>query len=239
MIPMKCNRIKDYLLDLIFPNRCFLCNIIISWDKLCCDSCLEKIPYIDEKICPKCGKSNCICDLGICYDRCFSVAWYDKMMRNAVVRFKVESPHNFAKFFADKISEMIKEEHISIDIVTCTPMSKKSLKERGYNQASYLGKYVAKELNLPFDDNILIKKDSEVHQHDLSFEERLENSFKSFSFNASKDVKGKRILLIDDIITTGSTLNACSRLLKNHNASFVACATACNRRFENPENVDN
>lgn len=228
---MKADKIKDFLLDLIFPNRCFMCNNIILWDKTCCDECFKQIPFIDEKLCPKCGKANCVCNLNICYDKCFSIAWYDSVMKNAVVRFKRESPYNFSKFFGKELSKQILAENFSFDIVTCTPMSKKSRKDRGYNQASYLAKVIANELDVKFDEKLLFKKDSKIHQHELGFDERMENAFKSFSFNDSKDVKGKRILLVDDIVTTASTLNSCARLLKNNGAKSVVCAVACNTKY--------
>lgn len=232
---MKLNEYKffnmRFWLDFILPNRCAFCNKIIVWDKLCCENCEKDFPYIDVPTCPRCGKANCICENKISYDRCFSVGWYDKNMRNAVVRYKLQSPDNFAEFFADKLCKMIKSENLLFDIVTCTPMSKKSLKERGYNQASVLGKAVAKRLDAPFDDKILTKIDNNISQHSLSFEKRAENAKHMFNFTKGKDVKNKKILLVDDVITTGSTLNSCATILKGEGALSVVCATALNTKF--------
>ena len=94
---------KRFWLDFILPNRCAFCKEIIPWDKQTCESCLEKIPYIDKKLCKKCGKAGCICERGINYDAALSIAWYDDFMQSAVVKFKLSSPENFSLFFAEKI----------------------------------------------------------------------------------------------------------------------------------------
>lgn len=221
---------KRFWLDFILPNRCPFCNKVIVWNEICCDECLKNFPYIDVPTCQKCGKSTCICEQEISYDRCFSIGWYDKNMRNAVVRFKVQSPDNFAEFFAQRIAEIITKENLKFDIVTCTPMSKSSLKERGYNQASILAKAVAVKLNMPFDDKLLTKLDTKISQHNLHIEERAENAKHIFKFTKDKNVKDASVLLIDDVITTGSTLNSCAKILKNEGALSVVCATALNTK---------
>lgn len=227
---------KRFLLDLIMPNRCPFCNCIIKWNECCCDKCREDVPYIDRRLCSKCGKASCICERGISYDKAFSVLWYDDNMTKAVVRYKTQSPDSFAQFISEKLVAKLKEAGTDdFDLVTCTPMSKKKLRNRGYNQAAILGKAVADKLKLSFDENILVKFDSKTSQHELGFEERIENADKSFGFNNAKNVKGKKILLVDDVITTASTLNSCSKLLKKNGAVFVVCATACNTKYLNRE----
>jgi len=136
-----------------------------------------------------------------------------------------------------KIVDLLKSKNLTqFDLVTCTPIGKSAYKDKGFNHASVLGKCVAENLNLPFDDRILYKKKNVSVQHTLSYDERIKNASKSFSFNSKKDVKGMKILLCDDIITTGSTLNACAKLLKDNGAELVVCAVACNTKY-NKETV--
>ena len=224
---------KRFWLDLLAPNRCPFCDEIIHYDKVCCDKCKENLPYIDRELCEKCGKALCVCESNISYDGCVSVVWYDDSMISPVVRFKTKTPDNFSHFFADRIVEKLKSKELTdFDLVTCTPSGKTSLKEKGFNHAGILGKCIAERRNLPFDDKLLLKNEDNYVQHTLDFEERAENAKKSFEFNTKKDVKGKRILLCDDIITTGSTLSACAEVLKANGAEFVSCAVACNTLYK-------
>ena len=226
-----------FWLDIIFPNRCAFCKEIIPWDDYSCESCAEKLPYIDKEICERCGKRICICEsAGICYDRCYSVVWYEESIRNAVVRFKTESPENFAGFFGEKLAEKILKDNLNIDIVTSVPSSIKVLRQRGYNQASELGRKTAEYLKTPFYHNLLSKKNSAVKQHDLSMKERAEYVKGLYNFSGNVSVKGKSILLCDDIITTGSTLNACAAVLKENGARSVICAVAANTDYINNKN---
>lgn len=221
---------KRFWLDLIMPNRCAVCNKILPWDKLCCDNCLEELPYIDKPLCEVCGKPDCICSNGIHYDRCFSIVWYNEQMKAPVVRFKNQSPGNFAMLFAEKLACKIRETDIpAIDVVTAVPMSRSSMKERGYNQAYELAASLAKQLGIEqVSDKILSKRNSRSAQHELSAEERKKVVEKLYYFSGKYDVKGKNILLCDDIITTGSTLDRCAEILKENGAAAVICAVAAN-----------
>lgn len=224
---------KRFWLDLIAPNRCAFCDEIIDYKKLCCDKCRDNLPIIDRALCDKCGKASCVCDSCILYDGCVSVVWYDESMISPVVRYKTKTPDNFSEFFALEIVNKLKEKgNADFDIVTCTPIGKTAFKEKGFNHASVLGKKIAELLKLPYDDKLLIKTEDGFVQHTLGFEERAENAMKSFEFNTKKNVKNKKILLCDDIITTGSTLNACAKLLKDNGCEYVFCATACNTLYK-------
>lgn len=223
---------KRFWLDFLFPNRCAFCGKIINWDLCCCEKCAEKIPYVDEKLCEKCGKPECVCEREIHYDRCFSVAWYDERMKAAVVKFKSESPENFAGFFSERLAEMInKSELPQIDVITAVPMSKKSRAQRGYNQAFEIAKCMGGFLGIKASDNILVKKNTTFSQHRLSYIERTQKVKGVYGFSGKADVRDKTILLCDDIITTGSTLDECAKVLKENGAKYVICATAANTRL--------
>ena len=225
---------KRFWLDLLAPNRCAFCNGIIEYDKVCCEDCREKLPYIDKELCDRCGKAECMCNENISYDGCVSVVWYDESMVSPVVRFKTKTPDNFSQFFAKELYKLLNNRGLTdFDLVTCTPSTKSKIKEKGFNQAAVLGGYIAKEMNLPFDDKVLVKYEDGGVQHTLNRQEREKNADKAFGFNSRKDVKGKKILLCDDIITPGSTFNACARILKERGAELVVCAAACNTCYKN------
>lgn len=218
---------KRFWLDFIMPNRCMCCNKIIVWNENCCEECRNNLPYIDMDICKKCGFTPCICSEDIAYDRFFTVVWYDKKMRNVVVRFKEDNPDNFSDFFSELLCQQIKSEKLDIDIVTCVPMSESSLRKRGYNQAEVLSEYISKGLGVKLQTDILVKNDTRMSQHTLDSQGRETNAYKAFSFSDRVSVNGKNILICDDIMTTGSTLNVCAKILKSNGAGKVYCATAC------------
>lgn len=226
---------KRFWLDLIMPNRCCFCKKIIKWNLYCCDECAKTIPYIDEPICKLCGKDTCICSRGLSYNYCFSVVWYDSIVRNSIVKFKSESPENFCLLFGKNLAEQISESSCcsEIDLITCIPMTNKSKRERGYNQAFELARVIGKSINKNVSDKILIKKRDSISQHKLQYEQRLTNIKNLFNISSKCNIKGKTILLIDDVITTGSTLDACSKVLKQNGAKVVICAVVANTKLIN------
>lgn len=176
-----------------------------------------------------------MCSRGLSYDYCFCVVWYNPIMHSAVVKYKVESPDNFCMLFGDNLAKQIKKTNYAsnIDIVTCTPMTKKSKRKRGYNQAYELAKVIARFLEVPVTDKILVKNRDNVSQHELTFEERLLNTKNLFGASPSVNLRGKTVLLVDDVITTGSTLNSCTKVLKARGASTVICAAVATTKLHN------
>jgi ComF family protein len=103
-------------------------------------------------------------------------------------------------------------------------MAKKNKSERGYNQAEVLAKFISKEINKPFNNKILKKIKKDLSQHKLTYTERREAVKGAYDINFSNYIKGKTVLICDDVITSSATLNECSRILKQHGARKVICA---------------
>ena len=113
------------------------------------------------------------------------------------------------------------------DIITSVPISKKRLKERGYNQSTIIAKSLAKDLGLQYTDNLLFKKMDNIPQSLLKKENREDNVKNVYSFNTKRKekVKNEKILIVDDIFTTGSTANECARILKNEKVEKIGILT--------------
>lgn len=224
------NNIKKYVLDIFFPNRCPFCGKVIKWNENCCEKCFTEIPYITTEYCKKCGKENCICsEVQISYDGCASVTYYSGIIKDGIVKFKTDKALNLVDVFeSDLYNNLNRITDISnIDFVTFVPMNKSAKHSRGYNQAEVIAGKISKIICKPVISDILIKSKNDIIQHELNRNERRMMVKGLFDFNRKfiKAVKGKNILLCDDIITTGSTLNECASVLKQNGAESVYCIT--------------
>ncbi len=221
------NKIKLYLSDILFPNRCPFCGKFIKWDKLLCESCADKSVCANDVICRSGSKDKH-------FDRMYAAYFYDgEGVTDAVYRFKHEGSPNFAELAAeDCVAHMLSENAPKPDIIVPVPMGKRKRSVRGFNQAEIFAKSIAKRLDIPIRNDILFKYDEKDEQHYHNAEERKERVktlFYGCAVSGVKDMKfeGSHALLCDDVITTGSTVDRCAELLKARGVREVtvfACA---------------
>lgn len=206
------NKFFKFVLNLIYPCRCAFCNTVIAQDSLACDECREKVADI-HTIKTVLGNSYCV-----------SPFPYDDIYKQAVKNFKFGKNKYYAETMAYYIVASIRENYdVSMfNCVTSVPQTKKRLKKKGFNHAEQLGRSVADLLKIPYVE-CLVKIKENQYQHSLKREFRQANVKGVFEI-ADKEIKGKNILLIDDVTTTGATLRECSKILiKNKNE--VYCGT--------------
>ena len=217
---------KAYLLDILFPNRCPFCNEIIMWNKSVCDNCRSKLVNACDKICHKCGCAPCVCDNSNEFDSVYAAVFFDdKNVSNAIYDFKQTGMSNLAEYTAEIVCEHISE----ADLVASVPMGKRKRRERGHNQADILAKCIGECLDIPFEHNLLYKVDTKAEQHHFSERERAER-VKDLFYGSNSDLSGKTIILCDDVMTTGSTVNRCAELLKGMGAAkVIVCVCAVTR----------
>ena len=233
--------VKKYVLDIFFPNRCAFCGKVIKWSDTCCRKCFDEIPFIVTEHCKKCGQEICMCnETEIYYDGCISITDYSGIVREGIINFKLDKAVNLVDVFKDDIYKKLLSitDVNKIDVVTAVPMHRSTKRSRGYNQADIISKAVSKVINKPANSKLLIKQSSDVAQHKLNRYER-EKAVKGL-FSADEkhkgEIDGKTILLCDDIITTGSTLNECARILKDSGAKYVFCFTIASTRLDDGKN---
>ena len=212
-------RISKTLLSLIYPTRCPYCNKIIKTDQVFCDECEVSFPVISK-----------IRSLDIIDQReilCMSLFDYHSKVKSAIWSFKFRGKSEFSYNFSVKIVDCIRSSNmfnIKYDFITSVPMTFSRYVNRGYNQASLIGKDISKILNIPY-KKLLKKIVNNKIQHTLNKNERAKNVqgvYKAININ---NIKGKTILLCDDIVTTGNTLSECARILLNAGAEKVLCVT--------------
>lgn len=157
------------------------------------------------------------CDGMIC------VGKYSESLKNSLKRFKFSNKPSyyraFGKLLALKFQNTLKKD--SIDFIIPVPLYKGKQKQRGYNQAALIAGYTAKLLEKPLLQNILIKAYDSKSQSTLSRDQRIANVEGVFSVNSPEAVRNKNIFLVDDIVTTGSTINQCCKVLKQAGANLV------------------
>lgn len=206
--------------ELFFPISCVGCETNSTW---LCPSCEQKIEYFKEEICYKCGKQSNnfkVCaDCKEYLDGVYILGSYkDKILKKLIWDYK----YNYIKDLSEVISSLFLKNfknnlNINFSLVP-VPLYKKKLRVRGYNQSEVIAKEISRKTNIPYFNYIKRIKDTKP-QMELSKILRIDNIFNAFEVTG--DVGGKNIYLVDDVVTTGSTLEECSRVLKEAGANEV------------------
>lgn len=215
-------KIRPNLLGrLLFTNRCRVCEKVIELGETFCESCSVEKLRVPEKTLENQTLSNKNFDL---YTAPF---YYDADVRKCIHNFKYDGFKNASEFLADEMIKVLERDFKTQnpDIVTCVPMTKKRKRQKGYNQCEILTKYISKAFSLKSLPNLIVKIKDTPTQVNLNYEERIKNLKGAFKVNEKYDIKGKTILLCDDVRTTSSTLDECSKALKRAGASRVICVT--------------
>lgn len=226
------------LAKFIFPNFCLGCKAEIASYGLCQD-CFKEVSFYTPNSCLKCGLefewqdsfakvcAACIYQSPL-YDRHISCVDFKAILRKIIIDYKYYDQQINHQYLVNLLLQKISyfEEY---DIICAVPMYWKKLFFRNFNQAAYLARALAKAEAKPFYP-LLVKKRNTMPQMALSLLMRKENLKGSIEINNKYDIKGKKILLVDDVYTTGSTLNECTKVLKKAGASCVYCLTVARRQ---------
>lgn len=225
-----------FVLDLLYPAkpRCSICGRIGAG--AACDKCMASLDYLQGITCLHCGKqlnenynySSCPdCITGIFYyDRAYSCFEYSGMGKKLVYKLKYEGKTQLAKVISALMEERLRNEGLAIDAIVPVPLHGNKLKERGFNQSCLIAQELGGRLGKPVIDCLERTKETK-EQYNLDRTQRYLNINGAFSVKLSYNIgKYKSILLVDDIYTTGSTANECSKVLKRAGAEKVYVVTA-------------
>lgn len=229
--------ISDILKRIFYPDDfgCIVCDARglhrkIHANAVICDDCIAKMHKVGSVTCKKCGRhvgsTDSLCEAcakhDLMFDSAFSVYCYDGVMRDLIHKFK----YSGAMWLADFGAESMVQEHdisaLDIDIVTFVPMYAKKQRTRGYNQAELLANKFAEYTGKNHAD-LLVRKVNTTPQSQLDKDERMKNIENAIALNKQyvNTVKNKNIIIIDDVLTTGSSLNECAKVLKENGAAKV------------------
>ena len=233
-------KILNFIISLIFPRTCSLCgeNISFKDNKNICDKCINTLPKLDGLVCHKCSLpladggatcSDCKETKNIYFKVLKSPFVYTDKIRVLIKKLKYSQRPFLAKDLSKLMTDFIIKENIdkNIDIIVPVPIHWYKGLMRGYNQAALLAEGISKFLNKPVYNKTLTRTKYTKPQFKLKKQQRIENLEDMFAVNKKyADVlKEKNVLLIDDIATTCSTANQCSKVLKENKAKQVIVVT--------------
>jgi ComF family protein len=225
--------LKGAALDFLFPRFCVGCG---KEGDFICKSCQTELTRIESPVCQKCGKpqaypagflegnqslcSNCI-DWESDIDGMRSPFRFEGTIRKAVHEFKYRNLRAIAGQLTKLMGDYLQGSDVPFDIIVPVPLHPRRLRERGYNQSQLLANELSKLTGAPVNYSCLVRKVYNVPQAKTSsVAERRQNVIGIFSC-ANEDLLEKRVLLIDDVTTSGATLNACASALKTGGALSV------------------
>lgn len=218
----------EKVLDLIFPPKCGFCGEITSDKQFVCENCYNLSIQKYTNRCKLCGKiaygEMCVeCqNKTIYYDELIFCSEYTDEIKHKIHLYKFKDKKHYYHFFTELLYR--KTKGVRTDYIVSVPISKERYKERGYNQSELIAKKLSKLLEIPYIPNLLIKTRDTKRQSMQNFKMRKESVKNVFEVADNIDVGGSALLLIDDIFTTGSTVNECSKVLKKAGSKNIKVA---------------
>ncbi len=210
--------IINWFLDLLYPPRCAFCRRLLNErEHGVCRSCRRRY----DNNCVRREVKNTVL--------CIAPLRYEDEVRQSLLRYKFHGVTAYGAAYAEFLAKCIDESEISCDIITWVPLSRRRLRKRGYDQARILAEETAKILGLPC-EQLLKKKINTRPQSGIgSAEARRKNAQGVYVCSVPEKAKDRRILVIDDIVTTGSTLSECASELQKAGCAAVYAAAAASR----------
>lgn len=214
-------KVFDYILSLIYPPKCVFCGTVIDKSDIC-EECKKTLPFT---------KGDSIYQKFPFVDKCISPLYYKDYVRRAVLRFKFAGCSCYSRRLGGIMSECA-ENNLdcgSIDMISCIPLSRKRMHDRGYNQAELLAKEISKKVGVEYLPTLKKIRHNTAQSTIKDSKQRAANVIGAYRVVDAEKVKGKYILLVDDVVTTGSTVSECARILKKSGAKAVYCVTLARR----------
>lgn len=218
--------------DVLYPKRCALCDELLKKEEpFICIKCSETLKFINDRTCVKCGAvlksrfesfcSECLNSRRL-FDEGFAPFVYDGIIRDSIVRYKYHFRAEYAPFYAACIYKYGKDriKNWRPEVIIPVPAHLKRVNKRGYDQAFLLADELGRLINIPVSKNLIKRTKITKAQKELSAAERRKNLFEAFEYISVRSAP-ERVLIVDDIFTTGSTVNALSYILRSHGTKYI------------------
>ena len=225
--------LQTRFLNLLFPPRCIGCRRVGVW--LCAD-CLAQIPRVEPPFCARCGGTvvaDTLCSrcrtAPLQIERIRAAVYFEGVLREAIHRLKYRRLTVLSEPLGGLMAEYWTLHPMPADVVVPVPLHAARLRERGYNQAALLAREMARRVGLVMDEQTLVRQRATSPQVELNAKQRKKNVHDAFRCS-SNTLAGKRVLLIDDVCTTGATLEACAVALREGGVRGVQALTLARAR---------
>lgn len=213
----------EEIISILFPRRCPVCDEVIEGGTLICEECRKKVEFMKEPVCKKCGKTIDNERMEYCGDckkkkhlftQGKAVFEYTEHWKLSMYRFKYSNKREYADYYAKEAKRMYQKWLIKneIDAIVPIPMYKWKQRKRGYNQAEVFAKSLGKACEIKVDTKLVKRIRNTTPQKELNDIQRKENLKKAFKIHTNI-VKYRKVVLVDDIYTTGSTMDAVAEVL--------------------------
>lgn len=238
---MRKNKIwdlREIFLDTLYPRRCPVCDdIVMPKGRLICEKCQKKLSYVCQPICKKCGKEVIGEQAEYCpdclrhprsFDHGLALLNYNEAARHSMAKIKYNNKRQYLDFYADAISRRFGKLllRMKADALVPVPIHPSRRRKRGFNQAEELADRIGKQLGIPVCSDLLVRTRKTLPQKELNPAERLKNLEQAFQVQRMVgDIQ--RVILVDDIYTTGSTAEACTRALCQAGVRQVYVLSVC------------
>lgn len=231
----------DRFLPVLYPRHCPICGQVLPYGIYVCKKCAPELPYVREPVCLACGKPVASPEQEYCYDcQIFPKSFraglalfvYNEKTRPAMAAFKYMNRRVLSQFFAREICARHKNDILrwKPDLLVPVPIHKNKRRLRGYNQAELLAENLSVLLRIPCQGNLLLRTKDTAPQKQLRPQARLNNLQDAFAVNPifrDQLADLTTVLLIDDIYTTGATMEICTRILRGAGVKNIFIYSVC------------
>lgn len=236
IISQNIKKMGELLLDFLYPPRCPICDEILQTKELCCPKCAKALPWVREPACMKCGKPVGSWEQEYCpdcqkvqhfFDQGAAAFTYTGKLRHSVYRMKAENRRDYIAFYGESMARVLHRylPYWKPEAVIPAPMHWKKKQARGYNQSELLAEQIAWRTGLPVDKKLIKCVKYTAAQKTLDRKARRENL--RGSYRIRKQPEYRSVLVVDDVYTTGSTMDEISRSLKNAGIEQVYFLVLC------------
>jgi len=231
--------LAEKVINLLYPRRCPVCSEIVTNEEgLVHMQCRKLLKYVHDPTCLKCGKpienpmkEYCADCTRHNYTYHYGKAlWiYNQASSQSIFAYKYKNKKEYAGFYSEELLKVHGKwiRDLKPDVLIPVPLNRKKLRTRGYNQAELIGSNISMALKIPMDTGLLIRNRLTAPQKELTPRERLKNLERAFSINKKNEKTYQRVLLIDDIYTTGSTVEACAKVLSANGSNEIYFICLC------------